>query len=254
MVPHGMAMKLALLADIHGNLEALTACLAHAQSQGAQRFAFLGDLVGYGADPGAVIDVIEQHAAQGAVVVLGNHDAAVLGRPIDPMAGSAQAAIDWTRERLTDGQRAFLDALPLLVREDDCVFVHASAAGPERWEYVTSEVQAQASMRAAKAVYTFCGHVHEQVLYYIGAGGRPLPFEPAAGSPIPIGRHRHWLAIVGSAGQPRDGNLDACYALVDMARARMTFFRVAYDYTTAAAKIRAAGLPERLAWRLEHGQ
>ena len=247
-------MKLALLADIHSNLEALSACLEHAQAQGAQRFAFLGDLVGYGADPGAVIDLIAQHAERGAVAVLGNHDAAVLGRPIDPMTASAQAAIDWTRTRLTARQRAFLDALPLLVREDDCVFVHASAHGPEQWDYITGEVQAQASMRAAKATYIFCGHVHKQVLYYIGAGGRPIPFEPVPGSPIPIGRHRRWLAIVGSAGQPRDGNPDACYALADLERARMTFFRVPYDYAAAAKKIRAAGLPERLAWRLEHGE
>ena len=90
-------MKLALFADIHSNLEALNACLAHARTMGASRFAFLGDLVGYGADPVAVLELVEQHATEGAVVVLGNHDAAVLGRPDDTLNDYAQAAIAWTK-------------------------------------------------------------------------------------------------------------------------------------------------------------
>ena len=249
-----MPMKLALFADIHSNLEAITACLAHAQPQGADRYAFLGDLVGYGADPVAVLDLIEQHAAKGAVVVLGNHDAAVIGRRTDPMTPHAQAAIVWTRSQLGDRQRAFLTGLPLTVRQGNTLFVHASAVAPERWHYVTSAVQAEHSMRAAKASYVFCGHVHEQVLYFVGASGRPMPFRPISGTPIPLGQHRRWLAIVGSAGQPRDRNNRACYALADLERARLTFFRVPYDHGSAARKIRAAGLPERLALRLERGE
>ena len=247
-------MKLALFADIHSNLEAITACLAHAQAQGADRYAFLGDLVGYGADPMVVLDLIEQHAAKGAVVVLGNHDAAVIGRSTDPMTPHAQAAIVWTQAQLGERQRAFLAKLPLSVREANMLFVHASAAAPERWTYVTSPVQAERSMRAAKATYVFCGHVHQQVLYYMGASGRPMPFQPVSGTPIPLGHHRCWLAIVGSAGQPRDGNNEACYALADLERGRLTFFRVPYDHGSAARKIRAAGLPERLALRLERGE
>ena len=102
-------MKLALFADIHSNLEAITACIAHAQALGADRYAFLGDLVGYGADPVAVLDLIEQHAANGAVVVLGNHDAAALGRPDDTLNSNARAAIDWTQTQLGEKQRAFLE-------------------------------------------------------------------------------------------------------------------------------------------------
>ena len=247
-------MKLALFADIHSNLEAITACLAHAQSQGAGRYAILGDLVGYGADPVAVLELIERHAVNGAVVVLGNHDAAVTGRTTDPMSPHAQAAITWTRAQLGERQRAFLAGLPLSVREDNIFFVHASAVAPERWHYVTSAVHAERSMVAGNSTYVFCGHVHEQVLYYIGAAGRAMPFQPVCGTPIPLGQHRRWLAIVGSAGQPRDGNNQACYALADLERARLTFFRVPYDHGTTARKIRAAGLPERLALRLERGE
>ena len=246
-------MRLALLADVHGNLHALQACLEHARHQGVDRFAWLGDLVGYGADPAAVVEQAREHAAQGAVVVLGNHDAAVLGRHAHPMAGSAQAAVDWTRAQLAGPLRDFLDRLPLTVREGDVLFVHAGAAEPERWDYVTSAAEATASLQATDATYVFSGHVHEPVLYFLGAGGRAQTFQPVPGVPVPIPRHRRWLAIAGSVGQPRDGNHDACYALVDLARARMTWFRVAYDVVAAAAKVRAVGLPERLALRLERG-
>jgi diadenosine tetraphosphatase ApaH/serine/threonine PP2A family protein phosphatase len=246
-------MKLALFADIHGNLEAITACLAHAQALGAERHAFLGDLVGYGADPLAVLDLVEAYAANGAVVVLGNHDAAAIGRSAGSMNAHAQAAIDWTREQFGERQRAFLAALPLSVKQDNMLFVHASADAPERWTYVTGPVEAERSMAAGNASYVFCGHVHEQMLYYSGAGGQPMPFQPVPGTPIPAARHRQWLAVVGSAGQPRDGNNAACYALFDQERERLTFFRVLYDHGTAAQKIRAAGLPERLARRLERG-
>jgi len=246
-------MKLALLSDIHSNLEAVTACLAHARSHGADRYAFLGDLVGYGADPVPVLDLIEEYAAAGAVVVLGNHDAAAIGSLVDPLNASAQAAIAWTRTRLGDKQRSFLARLPLIVRDGNVLFVHSSAAAPERSIYITGVAEAEASIRAGSATYIFCGHVHEPKLYYLGAGGHLMPFRPVAGTPIPIEAHRQWLAIVGSAGQPRDGSNKACYALADLARARLTFFRVAYDHESAAQKIRSAGLPERLARRLERG-
>ncbi len=246
-------MKLALFADVHSNLEAITACLGHARALGAQRYAFLGDLIGYGADPVAVLDLIEQHAADGAVVVLGNHDAAAIGRSTDILNPNAQAAITWTQAQLGKKQRAFLANLPLTVRDDDILFVHASAIAPEQWIYITGPTEAQESISAAQANYVFCGHVHEQKLYYTGAGGRPMPFRPVPGTPIPAAKHRQWLAIVGSAGQPRDGNNAACFALFDLERERLTFFRVPYDHGTAAQKIRAAGLPERLALRLERG-
>jgi diadenosine tetraphosphatase ApaH/serine/threonine PP2A family protein phosphatase len=246
-------MKLALFADIHSNLEAITACLAHANALGADRYAFLGDLVGYGADPVAVLDLIEQYAADGAVVVLGNHDAAALGRPDDTLNYNAQAAIAWTQTQLGERQRAFLGRLPLTIRNDNILFVHASAAAPGEWTYVTGPTQAEASIKAGNAGYIFCGHVHEQKLFYMGADARPMPFRPVPGTPIPTGTHRQWLAIVGSAGQPRDRSNKACYALADLTRARLTFFRVTYDHDSAAQKIRSAGLPERLARRLERG-
>ena len=209
--------------------------------------------MGYGADPVAVLDLIQHYAADGAVVVLGNHDAAVIGGAAYSFNSAAQSAIVWTQGQLGDRQRAFLAGLPLVVRDDDILFVHASAVAPERWIYVTGPTEAEQSIRAAGAGIVFCGHVHEQRIYYVGAAGRPMPFRPVSGTPIPTGKHRQWLAIVGSAGQPRDRNNSACYALADLERARLTFFRVPYDYRSAAQKIRSAGLPDRLALRLERG-
>ena len=209
--------------------------------------------MGYGADPVAVLELIERHAASGAVVVLGNHDAAALGRPDDALIGTALAAVDWTRAQLGPRQRAFLASLPLTVAQDDILYVHASAAAPGQWIYITGPREAGESMDAGKATYVFSGHVHEQKLYYTGASGRPMTFQPVPGTPIPVSKHHRWLAIVGSSGQPRDGNNAACYALFDTDRERLTFFRVPYDRASAIRKIRAAGLPERLALRLERG-
>ena len=100
----------------------------------------------------------------------------------------------------------------------------------------------------------FCGHVHEPVLYTVGAAARPVAFRPVPGVAIPVPPHRRWLAVVGSAGQPRDGNTAACYAMLDTDRPALTFHRVPYDWRAAAAKVRAAGLPESLARRLERGE
>jgi diadenosine tetraphosphatase ApaH/serine/threonine PP2A family protein phosphatase len=247
-------MKLALLADIHSNLEGLTACLEHAREQGADAHAFVGDLVGYGADPVAVLEVVERHAAAGALVVRGNHDAAILDDGADTMNKSAEAAVEWTRAQLGERQRAFLAGLPFTAGRDEVFLVHASADRPGDWTYVSDPRRAGQSLEAARGTWVFSGHVHEQMLYYQGAGGQPLQFRPQPGVAIPVPAHRRWLAIVGSAGQPRDGNTAAAYALLDTGHRTLTFFRVAYQWARAAAKIRAAGLPEGLARRLERGE
>lgn len=245
-------MILALLSDLHANLEALHACLRHATERGAERFAFLGDLVGYGADPAAVIDIVGDHAARGAIVVQGNHDAGVTNG-VSGLNDTAAESLEWTRNTLSPSRRAFLASLPLIVRENDICFVHATADAPERWAYMETNGAARQSIEAASTTYTFGGHVHQQVLYFHTLTGKVAPFHPTAASPVPVPSHRRWHAIVGSVGQPRDGNPAAAYALFDSASEEMTFFRVAYDHLAAAEKIRRAGLPEVLAMRIENG-
>jgi diadenosine tetraphosphatase ApaH/serine/threonine PP2A family protein phosphatase len=248
----GAGLVIALLADVHSNLEALSACLAHANEGGAGRYAFLGDLVGYGADPQGVVDIVARYAAQGAIVVKGNHDAAVEKRA-GYMNDTTTEAIDWTRKVLPEDRKAFLARLPLCLRDESMCFVHASAASPERWHYVDSPAAAQKSAEAAQTPYTFSGHVHDQVLYYQGTNGKMSAFRPLQGSPVSVRNHRRWLALVGSVGQPRDRNPAAAYALFDTSREQITFHRVPYDHLAAARKIRQAGLPASIAYRVEMG-
>lgn len=245
-------MIIALLSDVHGNLEALDACLKHARESGAGRYAFLGDLVGYGADPQGVVDTVARYAAEGAIVVKGNHDEAVEKTP-RYMNESVRTVIDWTRKVLSSDAKAFLSSMPLCVREGEMCFVHASAASPQRWDYIDSPGAAQRSIDAAQTAYTFSGHVHDQELYFQGAGRKTLVFRPVCGTPVPIGSHRRWLALVGSIGQPRDNNPAAAYAQFDPEREKITFCRVPYDHLTAARKIREAGLPASIAYRVEKG-
>lgn len=247
-------MKYAVFSDIHSNLEALRACLSHARARGAGQYAFLGDLVGYGADPVPCIDIVGTLAAQGAVVVRGNHDEAVLSGLCENMNFVARDAIYWTRSQIGQKERDFLHSLPMAVKKEDSSFVHASADKPGNWTYVENEKLAGLCMKAAGTTFTFAGHVHSQILYYRTNQEMPRVFQPMPGVPIPMLPRRHWLAIVGSVGQPRDGNNAASYALIDRDQDTLTFFRVPYDYMSAAKKILAAGLPQRLALRLESGR
>jgi diadenosine tetraphosphatase ApaH/serine/threonine PP2A family protein phosphatase len=245
-------LVIALLADIHSNLEALQACLKHASDNGAGRFVFLGDFVGYGADPEDVVGIIERRVADGAVALKGNHDEAVEKRA-GYMNESTKHSTEWTRAALSAERKSFLAALPLIVREGAMCLVHASAHSPGRWDYVDAPAVARRSAEAAQATYTFSGHVHDQALYFETAQGRWSVFQPIPGSPVPIRARRRWLAIAGSVGQPRDGRPAAAYALFDTASEQITFHRIAYDHLAAARKIRKAGLPEAHAYRVEKG-
>lgn len=246
-------MKYALIADIHANLEALDAVLDHARHNGVERIALLGDVVGYSADPQAVVERCAALVDDGALAILGNHDASACGRDPTRMNPDAQAAIEWTRAQLKPHQRDWLARLPLTVQADDMTLVHGSALAPAAWLYVMSGSDAFASVAAASTRYVFSGHVHLPALYFTGRDGSMFAFRPTEGITVPVPRHRYWLAIVGSAGQPRDGTIGARYCVFDSDAARLTFYRVPYDYALTAAKIRAAGLPERLARAVEGG-
>jgi diadenosine tetraphosphatase ApaH/serine/threonine PP2A family protein phosphatase len=243
-------MKLALVADVHANREALAAVLVHAVAQGVERHAFLGDYVGYGADPGWVVDRLREQVDAGAIAVQGNHDAAVATGPQPSMVADARAVVAWTRGRLDAGQLDFLTALPLSQVEGDALFVHANAWAPAGWAYLQTRAEAVHSLQATDCRFTFCGHVHVPMLYHLAGTGKAGDFKPSPGTPIALSAHRRWLAIPGSVGQPRDGDPAACYAIFDTDGHILTFHRVPYDHAAAAAKVRAAGLPERVAERL----
>lgn len=247
-------MKLALITDLHANREAVQSVLDHAKAQGAGRYAFLGDYVGYGADPAWVVDTVMEHVRQGAIAVGGNHDAGTTRGPSPNMRLDARRVIEWTQQQLNEEQLGFLRSLPLAQVDGDMLFVHANAFAPAEWEYIQSRIEAVRSLHATPCHYTFCGHMHEPKLFHLSGTGKVGDFVPTADVPIPVPSHRQWLVIPGSAGQPRDGNPAACYAMFDIGEQMLTFHRVPYDHETAAQKIRQAGLPAALADRLAQGE
>jgi len=243
---------LAIFADVHANRQAFTACLEAARGRGAERIILLGDFVGYGADPEWSVDTVMQLVEEGALAVRGNHDNAI-ANPSKTMNEVAQAAIDWTRGRLSSTQRAFLAELPMVEDEDDRLYVHSEAADPARWRYVQSTADAARSIVATSAQVTFCGHIHRPALYSMSATAKMTSFVPISGVAVQLLNGRRWLAVLGSVGQPRDGNPAACFATYDTETRQITYCRVAYDVETAASRIRAKGLPLWLAERLSQG-
>lgn len=250
-------MRIALLADLHANREATEACLSALRGLGCTQYVFLGDLVGYGADPAWVVDTVRGFVADGGVAVLGNHDQAAFESPSERMADATQAAIRWTRDQLDAAQLDFLRNLPLQVEDDWRLYVHANAWDPPSWGYVDRRAAATRSLGATRQRLTCCGHEHRPALYFSQHGDAPVGlaghFAPVPGTPVPLLPGRRWLAIAGSCGQPRDGNPAAACAMLDTEASTITFLRVPYDHDRAAAKIRAAGLPEAFAERLSRG-
>ena len=247
-------MRLALITDLHANREAVQAVLDHAAGQAIDQYALLGDFVGYGADPGWVVDQARALVAQGAIAVMGNHDLAVVRGPSAAMRPDPRYVVEWTRERLNAEQLKFLAELPLKAELDKLLFVHANAWAPGEWDYIYGRAEAVRSLHATRSHITFCGHMHEPRLYNLAATGKAGEFIPSSGMAITLLQHRQWLVIPGSAGQPRDGDPAACYAVYDDSRGELTYWRVPYDTAAAGAKITAAQLPQRLAERLADGQ
>ena len=246
-------MLLALFADIHANRQAFTACLDFARARGAERIVCLGDYVGYGADPEWTVETVMDLVEKGALAVRGNHDSAI-GISTESMNAQAQAAIEWTRGRLSASQRRFLAELPLTLQDDDRLYVHSEASSPAKWRYVQSTADAGRSLMATAAHVTFCGHIHQPALYSISVTGKMTGFVPTSGVTVQLLQGRRWLTVVGSVGQPRDGDPAASFAMFDTASREITYCRVPYDVDAAAKRIRDNGLPNWLADRLLVGR
>lgn len=246
-------LRLALFADVHANREAFSACLTHARRQGFDRAVFLGDLVGYCADPAWVLDEIIGLAGEGAVAVLGNHDEAAMRGPQPSMHPDAAAAMLWTVTQLDEGHRTFLAGLPAASESGELLLVHANAWAPRRWGYLLSAAEAARSLAATGCRVTFFGHVHEPAVYHLGEAGGVGSFTPGPGVAIPLVARQRWVINPGSVGQPRDGVPAACYAIYDGRTHLLEYHRVPFDADAAARKIRAAGLPERFGARLAGG-
>jgi diadenosine tetraphosphatase ApaH/serine/threonine PP2A family protein phosphatase len=246
-------VRLAVFSDIHANRQAFGACLDFARAHGAEKMIFLGDYVGYGADPEWTVETVMGLVENGAVAIRGNHDNAV-STPSESMNAEAQAAIEWTRGRLSTAQRRFLAELPLTLQEDDRLYVHSEASHPQNWRYVQNTPDAARSLVATKAHVTFCGHIHRPALYSMSATAKMTSFVPTRDVSVQLLRGRQWLAVLGSVGQPRDGDPAAAFAMFETESREITYCRVPYDVEAAAQRIRDNGLPHWLADRLSVGR
>jgi len=244
---------LAVFADIHANRQAFEACLEATRARGAQRMICLGDVVGYGGDPEWTVDTVMDLVQSGAMAVRGNHDHAI-GAANETMNAEAQAAIEWTRGRLSAVQRRFLAELPLTAADEDRLYVHSEASSPARWRYVQSTSDAARSLIATQALVTFCGHIHKPALYSMSVTAKMTSFVPTTGVAVQLLKGRQWLAVAGSVGQPRDGNPAAAFLTYDTVTRQITYCRAPYDVEAAAKRIRDNGLPLWLAERLSTGR
>ena len=251
-------LKIVAIGDIHGGSNhvddaKLREIVGKTNAEQPDLIVLLGDYVGYGADPEWTVDTVMGLVGEGALAVRGNHDQAI-GTPSETMNAEAQAAIEWTRGRLDAAQRQFLAELPLSIPEDDRLYVHSDAAQPARWTYVRSTTDAARSIAATSAKVTFCGHIHRPSLYSMSVTAKMTSLVPRTGDAIQLLGSRHWLAVVGSVGQPRDGDPAACFVTYDTASREITYCRVPYDVEAAGRRIRDNGLPTWLADRLALGR
>jgi predicted phosphodiesterase len=238
-------VSLLILSDIHANQEALQAVLEDARGQ-YDRIVCLGDLAGYGAEPNEVIAWARSHVA---AIIRGNHDKICSSdEPMEAYHPSARASTDWTRNALSPESRAFLENLPRgPLRYEDFDLVHGSPADED--EYLIGLSDASLALEFIAARLTFFGHTHIQGGFLVTRGGS----KKIAPGTIELEPDHYYLINPGSVGQPRDGDPRAAYALYSPERRIVEYRRAAYDVASAAAKIRAAGLPEHLAARLFEG-
>ena len=245
-------MRVAVLSDIHSNLPALDAVLAHAGAVDA--LWHLGDVVGYGPDPDGVVARLVERGADG---VRGNHDAAALGGPeIEWFNPEARAAIEWTRDTMAGTTRTWLASQPERRELDPMTLVHGSPLDPLR-EYVTTLASAGANIAALTTPYGLHGHTHVPIAF-VRDGDRTGVVGPRDGTALVLDE-RAALLNPGSVGQPRDGDPRASYLILDLPEPDAaggpvaTWHRVAYDIEAVQAAMRAVGLPRRLVERLAFG-
>lgn len=232
-------MRLALLSDVHSNLEALEAVLADVDRWGADALVCAGDLVGYGPDP---VACLERLRGRGALCIAGNHEGMVLGRlGLEGSPRAARRAALWTRRTLPDGARAFLAALPATLRLGPAVVCHGTLGDPEH--YLATRERAEAALellaaRAPDAQVLVAGHTHHPALHRPGQPWRP----PPRGARLPLDAGARWLVNPGSVGQSRDPAPLARYARLETAPLAVEFRELEYAHEVTVAKLARAGL------------
>ncbi|UCD62586.1 MAG: metallophosphoesterase family protein [Candidatus Zixiibacteriota bacterium] len=242
-------MRLAIISDIHGNLEALVSVLRHIEKQKVDKIHCLGDVVGYGGDPVGCLELISEHCD---IKLMGNHEHAALG--LDDTSDynpAAKKAAEWTRHQLTDRAQSIVNEFEMSHVLDQILMVHASPYEPEQWPYVLTPEAALDAFVELKQKLCFLGHSHVPQIYC--ERDEELPRMQAGHDFLPDPDSRY-LVNVGSVGQPRDNDPRACYAVFDDKEYEVLYHRVDYDIDTAQEKMEQANLPRMLIARLSFGR
>jgi len=243
-------MRYAIISDIHGNAEALQAVINDIHDRSIDMTICLGDIVGYYPDPEKCVDLVRKHAD---FCVAGNHDYAAIGR-IDTQNFTyyAFAAMEWTKQNISEKAKEYLNALPLTVEQDNMFFTHSSPSNPQDWVYVFPDSEETVFEAFNSLVYktNFIGHTHWPSIM-IQEEDRIILHSDHF---IKLNQSHYYLINVGSVGQPRDFDSRSCYAIFDSEAQEITLVRVKYDFQITQKKIRDNHLPLFLAERLEKGR
>ena len=240
-------MKFAIIADIHGNLDAFQVVLEDCKKQQVTHYACLGDVVGYNANPKECLDIVR---TMNMPCVKGNHDEYCSSdEHLEGFNPAAAEAVNWTRTQLTEDDRQWLRDLKYSRMVTNFTIVHATLDGPQRWGYVFDKLAAAASFTYQNTSVCFFGHTHVPVAFVkdsVVRGGTYSKFKTEPG--------KKYFVNVGAVGQPRDNNPKCAYVIYDTLDGTIEIRRLDYDIAAAQKKILAAGLPERLAERLAYGR
>jgi len=240
-------LRYAIFSDIHSNLEALEAVLHDAAEQKCTHYVCLGDIVGYNADPH---ECVERVRAMDCPAVKGNHDEqASLIESSRDFNELAESAIRWTRDHLSDDDKAWLRELRLQRQVRDFTIVHATLDTPAQWAYVFNNLDAAASFTYQHTTVCFFGHTHVPMAFIRDEGVRRIKIDQ-----LRIEAGKKYFINAGSVGQPRDADWRAAYCIFDIENDVVELRRVRYQLDAAQNKILNAGLPPLLAERLALGR
>lgn len=238
-----------VISDIHGNLEALLATLESIKSykKKIDKIICLGDIVGYGADPGECIRITREISD---VILAGNHDFAVCEQTsIEAFNAYARAAVLWSRDALNEDEINFLRDLPLIYGEKSTDFVHSSLHRPESWRYLSGTPDTYIDFQIMEKNVLFVGHTHIPVIFE----NEGMEVKRLNSSELFLNPNKKYIINPGSVGQPRDRDQRASFSIFDLENKSIETIRVEYDIKEAQRKILNAGLPEVLANRLSYG-
>lgn len=245
----GSGMKIAVLGDIHSNIEALAAVVEDAQRRGVSEFYSVGDVVGYGPDPQACIRLLRDLRVH---VVAGNHDWAVIGKiDIHSFNPFARSSILWTMDRVDAADVNFLSSLPLTMETERFNIVHGTLHSPQHFYYMQSMFDAESTFQMMTRPLCFCGHSHVPINFHLSQG--EIQYDLNSSVQFDAQSDSRHIINVGSVGQPRNGNPKSLYAIYDSDLNSVVFHIVEYDLELTIHKILASGLPEYNAERLRVG-